>query len=150
MTALLRHRELGPSSKPRRLETTTASALVSYYNSHANAIPVTLSSVAQLRGRQTLQGFATFYSYIICDQRRIVPMSCSRQSRSSTTRSALIKARVGSSTLYGEVLEIFRHTQGAHGSGVFAYMRWMEEFRSKSGANVPTTKDYWQDHRYTS
>lgn len=142
LTAVTRYR-LGPTTA-YQLENHVVNELFQYYRtdpriqvSHTldftSPLPKVISSAEQVR-------------WVILNGRRLVPTRNARAGRTSPARSALVKATINGEAWFGEILELFLHSQNTGNPMTFAYVRWMVEYTVDGQLGVPTTSDYWDDY----
>ncbi|KAG2113234.1 hypothetical protein DEU56DRAFT_695255, partial [Suillus clintonianus] len=134
------HVQPGPSiPNPQRISDAARVALYAHYNSQQpHSVCYALESNPH-PGSSQLNDFALYYQFALLDGRRITPLA--RSTRESAG-SSLVKVVYMDKSWYGEVINIFRHTQLgiANGNRLLAELRWMIELPL-----VPVEDDPWSE-----
>lgn len=134
------HVQAGPLiPNPQRLSDAARVALFTHYNSlQPHSVHYALEANPH-PGSLQLNDFALYYQFALLDGRRITPLA--RSTRDSAG-SSLVKVNYRHESFYGEVINIFSHTQPeiANGTRLLAELRWMIELPL-----VPVEDDPWSE-----
>ncbi|KIJ09289.1 hypothetical protein PAXINDRAFT_87673 [Paxillus involutus ATCC 200175] len=116
----------GPSVlTPQRLSDDARVALYHHYNRQEKKVHYALE-INHPHTSSQLNDFALFYQFVLLDGRRLTPLS---KTTRESARSSLVKVLINDKSYYGEVINIFSHTQAglSDGTQLLAEFRWMIE-----------------------